>query len=91
MILESSGRHNPISSSLDRKPLHFVLHQPNLVIQITPLIRVDTSRNNWSRYTTSSSKLGLALNKDVRNILLFAKSWDGQDNSEGIGVAGQND
>jgi len=78
-------------AALDHQPLDLIFNAPDLTHQFTALIRRDTCSNDGSRNSTGTAQGCLAVNKNVRYILVLTQKWEMQQDGQRRTVRGQDD
>lgn len=80
-----------VSRLLNGEALDLVAHGADLTGQLTGLVAGDASGDDGAADTTGASKVHLAADVDVGNVLVLAKEGDVQQNSQRVGIGGEDD
>lgn len=77
--------------TLYKQALNLILHSLNLTLQLTTLISSNTAANDRPRNTASTTQGNLRWNKHIRNILVFTKEGQMQQNFKRHSVSSHYD
>ena len=95
LFVISSSFHPCMSTitlkTLYKQALNLILHSLNLTLQLTTLISSNTAANDRPRNTASTTQGNLRWNKHIRNILVFTKEGQMQQNFKRHSVSSHYD
>ena len=78
------------SSNLNEKLFDFDLDTIDLSLKVRILNSNDRTSNNRTGHTASTTKSNLGRNKDVRNILIFTKKRNVENDFKGLSISCHN-